>query len=273
MFSQKQLKEIKELQLACEQVEAIQLKLNWDMLDQRNDQEQTDFFHYEKEELVGFLGVYGFGSKVEVCGMVHPNFRRKGIFTRLLGEALEEIKKQKPEVVLLNAPANSKSAQGFLQSVPCSLSFSEYQMKWSEIDLGEEEPIEIRKSTLDDLEMEIQLDVQCFDFKEEDARKYNKRIRKENTQSYYVIEIEQQVVGKIRVQHLDEEAWIYGFAIFPTFQGKGIGRKALKRVIREQHALGYPIFLEVETKNGNALKLYQSCGFKTVEAQDYYRLM
>ncbi|MGV3466603.1 MAG: GNAT family N-acetyltransferase [Heyndrickxia sp.] len=272
MLSQKQLTDIKQLQLACEQEEAISLKLNWDMLELRNDQERTDFFHYEKEELVGFLGLYGFGSKVEVCGMVHPSFRRKGIFTRLLSEALAEIKKQETEVILLNAPANSNSAKGFLKSIPCQFSFSEYQMKWSETDLGEEEPIEIRKSTLDDIEAEIQLDVQCFGFKEEEARKYNNRIRKEDTQSYYVIVKDQQTVGKIRVQHLNGEAWIYGFAIFPSFQGKGIGRKALKRVIREQHALGYPVFLEVETKNGNALKLYQSSGFQTVDAQDYYRL-
>lgn len=224
MLSQKQLTDIKELQLVCEQEEAIHLKLNWDMLEMRNEQELTDFFHYEKEKLVGFLGLYGFGSKVEICGMVHPSYRRKGIFTRLLGEGLEEMKKQGTETILLNAPANSSSAQGFLQSFSCRLSFSEYQMKWVETDLGSEEFIEIRKSTLDDLETEIQLDVQCFGFKEEEARKYNKRIRKEDTQIHYVIEKDQQAVGKIRVQHLDGEAWIYGFAIFPSFQGQGLGR-------------------------------------------------
>lgn len=272
MLSQKQLGDIKKLQLVCEQEEAIHLKLNWEMLELRNDQEQTDFFHYENEELVGFIGLYGFGNKVEVCGMVHPHYRRKGIFTRLLDEALTEIKRQEAEVVLLNGPANSSSAQGFLRTVPCQLAFSEYQMKWSEMDLGEVEQVLVRKSTATDLETEIQLDVECFGFKEEEARKYNTRIRKENTQSYYIIEEDQQPVGKIRVQHLNGEAWIYGFAIFPKYQGKGIGRRVLKRVIREQHALGYPIFLEVETKNANALKLYQSCGFNTIDGQDYYRL-
>lgn len=272
MLSEKQLGDIKQLQLVCEQEEAIHLKLNWDMLELRDDQEQTDFFYYENGELVGFVGLYGFGNKVEVCGMVHPHYRRRGIFTRLLEEALAEIKKQEVEVVLLNAPANSSSAQGFLPTVPCQLSFSEYQMKWSETDLGKDEQIVVRKSTVNDLETEIQLDVECFGLKEEEARKYIKRIRKENTQSYFIIEENQQSVGKIRVQHLNEEAWIYGFAIFPKYQGKGIGRRALKRVIREQHALGYPIFLEVETKNENALKLYQSSGFKTIDGQDYYRL-
>ncbi|MBB2479403.1 GNAT family N-acetyltransferase [Bacillus sp. APMAM] len=272
MLSKKQLGEIKQLQLACEQEEAIHLKLNWDMLELRNDQELTDFFHYENEKLVGFLGMYSFGNKVEVCGMVHPHYRCKGIFTRLLKEALAEVKKQEVEVVLLNAPANSYSAQCFLRTVPCQLSFSEYQMKWTEIDLGNEQQIVIRKSTDNDLETEIQLDVECFGFKEEEARNHSKRIRKENTQSYYIIEEDQQPVGKIRVQHLNGEAWIYGFAIFQKYQGKGIGSKALKRIIREQHALGYPIFLEVETENENALKLYQSCGFKTVDGQDYYQL-
>ncbi|MBS4175118.1 GNAT family N-acetyltransferase [Bacillus sp. FJAT-49736] len=274
MLSSKQLSDIKKLQLACEKEENIYLKLNWEMLESRNDKEQTDFLHYEKEELIGFLGLYGFGNTMEVCGMVHPQHRRQGVFTKLLDEALGEMKKDKVEEILLNAPASSNSAKAFLKKVPCQLAFSEYQMKWSEIELGEEEPIRIRKSTDADLETEIQLDVECFGISEESARKrHNERVNKENTEGYYVIETEQETVGKIRVQHMDGEAWIYGFAIFPKYQGKGLGRRALKRVIREQHALGYPIFLEVDTKNGNALKLYEACGFKSVLAQDYYRML
>ncbi|MFS0658872.1 hypothetical protein AB1L07_08555 [Niallia alba] len=37
-----------------------------------------------------------------------------------------------------------------------------------------------------------------------------------------------------------------------------------------EEAKGLPIFLEVEAKNARALKLYESCGFKSYHAQDYY---
>lgn len=269
MLDGKQMDGIKKLQIACEQEESIQLKLNWGMLKTRKEKEKMDFLHYENDLLVGFVGIYGFGSKVELCGMVHPSHRRKGIFKQLLADAFIEINNGKTKQILLNAPAKSFSGKGFLQTIPCSLSFSEHQMKWSERAIEDIEDVIIRSSTPDDLETEIQLDVKCFDFLEEEAKDYNHRIKQE-TQDYYMIEADQQTVGKIRVQQMNGEAWIYGFAILPEYQGQGIGRKALKKVIKEEHQKGYSIFLEVEATNSHALGLYESCGFKAINSQDYY---
>jgi hypothetical protein len=48
------------------------------MLENRAGNEQENFFHYEDGKLAGFLGSYGFGNKVELCEMVHPDKRRVG---------------------------------------------------------------------------------------------------------------------------------------------------------------------------------------------------
>ncbi|KYC90340.1 GNAT family N-acetyltransferase [Heyndrickxia sporothermodurans] len=270
MLSTKELDNIKKLQQVCEQEEEIRLKLNWDMLMTRNEKEKTDFLYYEDGELIGFIGIYGFGNKIEVCGMVHPKHRRKKIFSQLFSEAMNEIKKQNVSQILLNTPTRSFSGKEWVKTLPCQFSFSEYQMKWAETNLGEQEHIIIRASTPDDIETEIQLDVQCFRFSEEEAKVYNQRIKKENIQDFFIIEANQQKVGKIRIQHIKKEAWIYGFAIFPQYQGQGIGRKALNKILRQEHQNGFDIFLEVDSKNANALKLYESCGFKAYDSQDYY---
>ncbi|MFE8698361.1 GNAT family N-acetyltransferase [Cytobacillus sp. FJAT-53684] len=270
MLTTEQLMEIKELQRICEKDEPYQLKLNWDMLQSRKENELNDFLYYEKEKLVGFLGLYGFGNKVEVCGMVAPSYRRKGIFTKLLHQAEKVWMDRGTKQILLNAPSHSESGKAFLQTISCSYSFTEYQMKWEEKELLCNDDVVIRHSTPNDLDIEIQLDVQCFNFQEDDARDYNARIKKENTEQFYMIEFEGNTVGKMRVGHLDGEAWIYGFAILPEYQGRGIGRKALTKVIQREHKKGYSIFLEVEAKNANALGLYESCGFKAYHAQDYY---
>lgn len=269
MLSSKQLYEIKELQKVCEAGESFQLKLNWDMLETRPENEIYDFFHYEDGKLVGFIGLYGFGNKVELCGMVHPKFRRKGVFTKLFKDAKRLTEERKYKQILLNAPSNSESAKGFLQTISCSYSFSEHQMKWEEKELVHNDDVSLRPSTPEDLEIEIQLEVQCFGFEEEDAREYNEQqIRL--VDEYYMIQFSEHTVGKMRVSHTNGEAWIYGFAILPEFQGKGIGRKALMNVVMKEHKEGYPIFLEVEAKNANALRLYESCGFKAYHSQDYY---
>ncbi|WP_313802598.1 GNAT family N-acetyltransferase [Cytobacillus sp.] len=271
MLTAKQLSDIKELQQICEKGEPFELKLNWDMLQSREENEVNDFFHYEDGKLVGFLGLYGFGNKVEVCGMVAPDYRRRGIFTQLYRNAHNVLKERGIQHILLNTPSISTSGKAFLQSIPCSYSFSEHQMKWGNMDLSYQEDVVLRPSTSDDFETEVQLDVQCFHFEEKDARDYNERIKRDNTDQFYIIESKEMPVGKMRVSHTDGEAWIYGFAIFPEYQGKGIGRKALTNTILREQIEGFPIFLEVEAKNAHALKLYESCGFKAYHSQDYYQ--
>lgn len=273
MLSTKQLKEIKKLQKQCEEAENLQLKLNWEMLKQRNQDRVEDFFHYDEEELAAFLGLYGFGNKVELCGMVKPEQRRKGIFSVLLQRAVDAAKEQGYDQILLNAPANSETAKKFLKTIPCSYAFSEHQMKWEGNEPGiADESISLRAAKQEDLAFEIKLDIDCFGFDPNGAKDYNNRIKKEEDQQFYIIEYEGIPVGKIRVSAEAGEAWIYGFAITPSQQGKGIGRKTLNAIIWAEHAKGHSLFLEVEAKNDHALKLYESCGFQSFYTQDYYHL-
>ncbi|RDW17649.1 N-acetyltransferase [Oceanobacillus arenosus] len=272
MLTDKQLIEIGALQTLCETGSNFELKLNWDMLKNREDSESNDFFHYDNGVLVGFLGLYGFGNKVEICGMVHPQFRRKGIFTKLLSKAIEVCIERQYDEILLNAPANSETAKKLLQLITCNYAFTEYQMKWHETEIIEDKDVGIRPSiSAADLQLEIQLDVSCFGFSEEEAIDYNNRIRSEGDQQFNIIEFAGEAVGKIRISHEENNTWIYGFAILPEYQGNGIGRKALKKIVLEEHKKGNNIFLEVEATNDLALRLYESCGFQSFHAQDYYR--
>ncbi|GAA0327447.1 GNAT family N-acetyltransferase [Bacillus carboniphilus] len=272
MLSPQQLEDIERLQKKCEKADQISLKLNWDMLQNRDSLVKNDFFHYDGQELIGFLGLYGFGHKVEICGMVAPKYRRKGIFSHLFDAAIQEVKVQNITQILLNTPSNSSSGKGFLQGISCAYSFSEYQMKWNGEDFElSDEGINIRPVTLLDEELEVQLDVQCFGLAESEARQFNHVVKEDTTQKQYMIEFGEKTVGKIRVSQLNQEAWIYGFAVLPDFQGKGIGRCALKQIVQKESNAGFPVFLEVEAKNAHALKLYESCGFVSFNTQDYYK--
>lgn len=273
MLTKELLKDIKALQHICEENDGIELKLNWDMLESKDREEKDNFFQYDHEgRLIGFLALYGFGNKVELCGMVHPENRRNGIFKELLMQGLKEAMGRNVTTILLNAPTESQSAKAFLAQVPCTFSVAEYQMKWHEKELTLDDKVSLRPSvTEEDLEAEIQLEIQCFGYKEEEAREFNKMIKGEGNDKFLMIETEGRIVGKMRVSETNGEAWIYGFAVFPEFQGKGIGRKALTKVVIEEQKKGFPVFLEVEAKNAHALGLYESCGFKAYHSQDYYK--
>lgn len=271
MLTREELSEIKALQEVCEKEGGFQLKLNFDMLENRINPYQEDFFHYEGGRVVGFLASYDFGNKVELCGMVHPEYRRRGIFSKLLETGLAEAINRNVRTILLNAPTDSHSAKEFLKSVPCTFSVAEYQMKWQRTKLTEDPAVTVRPSLSDDdWEAEIQLDVSGFGLQESEARGMNQRIRDTSSDQRLIIEAEGKTAGKMRVSELNSEAWIYGFVVFPELRGKGIGRKALSRVVKMEDQKGLPIFLEVEAKNAHALGLYESCGFRSYHSQDYY---
>lgn len=266
MLNKDQLNQIEELQKICEKHDNISLKLNWDML--RLREEVQDYFHYENNILVGFIGVYIFGREFEVCGLVHPNYRRKGIFTKLLKEAISSI--QNAKKILLNAPADSLTATQFLKTISCAYSFSEYAMVWNEKELDiPNTAVTLRKADTTDIETIVSLDVECFDFEVEEARDFFNRVFLEQ-RTFYIAELNNEPIGKISVQYEEDETWIYGFAVFPKHQGKGYGKNVLTQTILREKQTGNSIHLEVELKNRNAKKLYEDCGFVQSDTQDYY---
>ncbi|MFD0670058.1 GNAT family N-acetyltransferase [Cohnella sp. GCM10027633] len=270
MLTIKQLADIERLQQECETYDNVQLKLNWDMLEAR-DSDRLDFFQYENDELVAFLGLYPFGSTVEGCGMVKPSERRRGHFQRLFKLAMERIEQSGYKTVLLNAPAGSVSGKAFMSKQRASYAFSEYQMEWQPAPIEPFEAVHLRLTTDDDYEMRVRLSVTAFGLDEEDARAMEGIAFAAGTDTFMIV-VEGNAVGKIRVSRTDGQAWIYGFSILPEHQGQGIGRRTLRQVVMEQASAGYSVHLEVETKNDQALGLYESVGFKVVHAQDYYRL-
>ena len=83
------------------------LKLEWGTLAARSSGDVEDLLWWEGDRLVGFLGLYSFGSRtVELTGMVDPERRRRGIATALLDAALP-LCRQRSDRALLVVPRTS----------------------------------------------------------------------------------------------------------------------------------------------------------------------
>lgn len=52
-----------------------------------------------------------------MCAMVHPDHRRKGIFTKLFHEILDSLKTRKTQKLYINAPPESECAKMTLQNL------------------------------------------------------------------------------------------------------------------------------------------------------------
>ncbi|WP_151734554.1 GNAT family N-acetyltransferase ['Paenibacillus yunnanensis' Narsing Rao et al. 2020] len=280
MNTEETLKQIEELQQRCEQYEHINLKLNWDMLRQVPEDGGAQWLvKVEGNLLVGFIGLYGIGSELEICGMVRPGYRRRGIFTGLWQQAQDVLAKGPARSVLLNAPETSQSAAGFLKKLPVSFHHAEYQMKWDSAAAqvqadsagsaaaGE---VTLRPARDDETDLLIALDLDGFGMDQADAAGMYNQIQPGNSEEHVLIEWNGQPAGKMRLYTEDGETWISGFVVDRRLRSRGIGRSSLLQTIERERHHGNSVSLEVALDNPNALKLYESCGFVIQNRQNYY---
>ena len=86
--------------------------------------------------------------------------------------------------------------------------------------------------------------------------------------------IAEKVIGTITVSKQEQSTTLSGFAVHPSYQGKGYGKDILCNIVHTLITEGVStIELDVETKNIHALKLYTQCGFEIKTRHDYYNLM
>ncbi len=88
-----------------------------------------------------------------------------------------------------------------------------------------------------------------------------------------LVEFKGATVGTLRLTRNRDVAGVYGFAVDPSWQHRGIGRDVLRRVCRQVRDEGArSVELEVAIDNDRALGLYTSVGFALVTTEDYYEL-
>jgi ribosomal protein S18 acetylase RimI-like enzyme len=262
-------------------VDGGRLKLEWGHLGARSPDEVADVLWWEGERLAGFLGLYAFGPHhVELAGMVDPADRGHGIGTALLDAALPLLRTRGGRPALLIVPRASAGGGARLEH-----SVFAVVRAGAPADGPEDPGIQVRPARPDERGVVGALLAAAFGWDPgNDARNDTADhtasgllLRADRLDTTWVVEYERQPVGTVRLtidrQRDGGRAGVYGFAIDPTWQGRGIGRDALRRVCRLARERGaQTIGLEVAAENDRALGLYTSLGFQTVTTEDYYEL-
>ena len=260
--------QIKDLDRICSAAEPLCMKLNWDMLETREQNETNDLLWYEDGRLVGYLGLYGFGAhpeEIEITGMVHPDYRRQGIFTRLFREAVSISRSRGVKRLLLIVERQSVSGAGFAARAGLTYDFSEYRMLCSAYQPLKESAagFSLRPAQTGDRAFLRQVDENCF------GRAFSDDIHALERVSLALAN--GAAVGKVGLENEDGMGYIFGVAILPDYQGRGYGSAMLDAILKKHfQESGTPVILEVAVKNDGALTLYKSRGFTEVTVYDYY---
>ncbi|MBV9945002.1 MAG: GNAT family N-acetyltransferase [Solirubrobacterales bacterium] len=270
-LSPRALQAIAELERRVIDADGGRLKLEWGALRSRTGDRVEDLLWWEDDRLLGFLGLYSFGSALELAGMVDPGARRRGIGTALLDAAVPIWHERGAEQVLLIVPRSSAAGQRLARRRGAALDHSEHALVLSRRPTGGEpkDSLSLRQAGITDVPVVVRLLELGFG---EPAGDVADRLASRRDRTL-VVELSGSPVGTLRVTRHGNDAGIYAFVIDPAWQGRGIGRDALRRVCQQSLDEGAgQIHLEVAVENDRALRLYTSIGFIPVATEDYYAL-
>lgn len=275
-LSDADISEIRDLAQICNQHDGLDQKIAWDFLRERPPDQLNDFLYYADGQLVGFLPLFIFNAlESEVSGMVHPAYRRRGIFSTLFEAACQEGRQRGIPSFLLIVEQTSSAGQAFVRNLSTTYDHSEYRMVLQEPRLPSafSEHLQFRIARPEDGPAMSRLVAQAFKMPEHEVDWYTEQtLSQSGTRRFYVGEIDGQMIGKIDVNLSKDGGYIFGFAVWPEYQGQGYGRQLLAYAVQQILNSGQQhIALEVATDNKQALSLYQSCGFQETGSYDYYR--
>lgn len=266
------LSAIADLERRVLAVDGGRLKLEWGVLRRRTEEKVDDWLWWDGEQLLGFVGRYGFGGpKLELTGMVDPAARHRGIATALLDAALAACAADGLDDAWLIVPGDSVGGRALVAKRGGELDHSEHALVLNgEPASGPTDPaITLRDATPEDVPELLRIADSAFDWTPPDI--YDRLTSP--TSWTIIVERDGHAVGTLRASLTDDVGAVHGFAVDKPLQGKGIGRDVLRRVCHDLRSRGADrVELEVAVENEHALGLYTSLGFAPVITEDYYTL-
>jgi ribosomal protein S18 acetylase RimI-like enzyme len=270
-----ELADIKALADICASYDDVDLRLSWSELRSRAGDVPENLLYYQDGTLIGFLALAGVSDReAEAAGMVHPRYRRQGVFTELVDEAQEICRRHGTYTLLFVFDQRSDSARAFLASIDAEHAFSEHRMQLDAPpgSVPANGALDFKEATLEDADDIAQIIAHDAEMDAATLRLIISCKIQEDSRQYYIARVGGEAIGTINVDIVDGDPYIYGFVVRPEQRGRGYGRQMLARVIERVLDEGPPVFIEVQTDNQVALALYRSFGFNITHTHDYYRL-
>lgn len=271
-LSQQDLDAIAELERRVVGVDGGRLKLEWESLRSRRGDDESVLLSWDGDRLAGFLGLYSWdGRSVELAGMVAPDARNQGLGTRLAQDGLQLCHGRGFDRILLIVPRPSEAGARLAGRLGGVLDHSEHALLLTEAppDQPGDPRVALRPADRSDAQTVGRLIESAFGGQfpgiEESLDHPSDRT--------LLITFDGKSVGTVRQSQDGTSVGVYGFAVDPKWQGRGIGRQVLRELCRRAFADGADsVHLEVDVDNEHALGLYTATGFRPVTAEDYYRL-
>ena len=105
-------------------------------------------------------------------------------------------------------------------------------------------------------------------WQKEEEREYYYTLNAFDADRTNIVEFEGKDIGRITLKDSKEGRWIVAIHLLPAYQGKGIGKYLLKKVIDKAIKEQKDLYLTV-LKVNPAKKLYEKLGFEVYDERDH----
>lgn len=279
VVDQRDLDAIRRLAVLCDERDGLDLKLAPALRSSEHEQGWVhDFGYFACGELVGYCSLDG-DLEVELCGMVHPEHRRRGIGRSLLAAARTECARRSVRELLLICEQQSVSGQAFLATFPNTYAFAEQEMDLriaADAPLSPPAPIEglrLEQATYRDVDGIATVTSAAFGDPLEHIKRRVEDDLRHDPHSVFVARLGDEIVGTLKLYTLPEKIGIYAVGVHPNQQRRGVGKWMMLEAIEHARRRGHTRFgLEVDPDNTPAVALYRSLGFALTTTYGYYQL-
>lgn len=276
-LTDEQAEQARALRELCNSANGLDLKLGITTTSDTRSAEPYAFLCTLDDTLVGFCTLEGGDDpELELCGMVHPAYRRRGIGRALLRTALDSARRRLAAIrVLVICEDASVDGRAFVAAAGAKHSFSENRMETTttpparaipaRLDVRPAEP-----SDAPDLARTI-----SASFGQADDHMADEILLDMTTggERYFLARLGALPVGAFKVFIDTPKAYIYAFGVLPEYRRHGYGREILEDILLRLFAEGWvAVGLEVDADNTPAQALYRAVGFHDVTVYGYYEL-
>ena len=269
---------VEQLAALCRQYEGLDLGWILEPVGPEPGHGTNQLLNYDEGALVGFMSLPP-GPDIELCGIVHPKHRRRGIGRALLFAAQEEYRQRGVRSLLLVCEPASGSGKAFVEAVGARYCDSEYRMELDRAALSRRVPqqhsVQLQRASVEDTEALIRLTAASFADPVEKVRPRIVQWLRESNQRFYIANLHEDPIGSLRVLMIPDASCVHinTFGVLPDYRGRGYGRQILTETIDALLAEGWKqIMIEVNTENRSALSVYHACGFNEIATYGYYEI-
>ena len=252
---------VDRLRRVCEAAEPLDLKLELDEADHLD--RPIHFLAVAGDEVIGYAGLTP-GEEAEVCGMVPPSWRGRGVGNALLAGIVGAAMPLERDSILVICEDAAPAALAWMRRLGANLESAERRMVVrlsgaDEPSTTTDIPLEIRPATDTDRDTVVALLGEDFSDHPDERR---------------IIGTDGgEVVGTLRLTESSHRTMIYGFVIDQRRRGTRLGTRMLAAAMAQLRVEGVAeVGLEVDPDNTPAVRLYERFGFKTVTTYRYMRL-